>query len=91
MGEKGNTLSSAEGASAVSAGGGSGVIDQAEGVTGDVASTAAGVVVGATTDLAQEHVHGRLEGLVHHDKKLDEEEDDEVRGGDATDPGSDRA
>jgi hypothetical protein len=82
MGEKGNALSSAQGAASASGTVSPGVADQVVGVAGDIASTASGVVVGATTDLAQEHVRGRLEGVVHRGEKDAEREVEKEAGAD---------
>ena len=74
MGEKGNVLSSAQ----TAAGAAPGTVDQVVGFAGDAASTAGGVVVGAATDVAQEHVSSQLSGLVHRGDKGEEEETAEV-------------
>jgi hypothetical protein len=76
MGEKGNVLSSAQ----TAAGAAPGTVDQVVGLAGDAASTAGGVVAGAATDVAQEHVSGQLGGLLHRGDKGEEEETAEVGG-----------
>ena len=57
MGEKGNVLTGAQVASA----GGASLVDQALDTAGEGAALAGGVVVSASTDLAQDKVRGHLE------------------------------